>query len=104
MRRAIVVLIGLLSVSPLASAGVYMCTDPVTGKKTFTDTACATKGTGSKVKVEPKNFGDSGHRSSTTGRSKTWASDRDVSKAGRSNFAAHAGQVDSAGSVSGPGR
>ena len=104
MRSAIVVFIGVLSLSPLASAGVYMCTDPATGKKTFTDKACATKGTGAKVKVEPKNFGDSGHRSADANKSKTWASDRDESRTGRSNFTGHAGQVESAKKVAGAGQ
>ena len=38
-------------------AGVYMCVDPATGKKTFTDRACPSAGTGKKVRVEPTNFG-----------------------------------------------
>ncbi|MEP4484274.1 MAG: DUF4124 domain-containing protein [Halioglobus sp.] len=101
MRSAIMVFIGVLSISPLASAGVYMCTDPATGKKTFTDKACATKGTGAKVKVEPKNFGDSGHRSADANKSKTWTSDHDTSREGRSNFSGHAGQVESAKKVAG---
>ena len=97
MHRASLLLICLLGLSPLASAGVYMCTDPETGKKTFTDKACATKGTGEKIKVQPKNFGGSGHR--TANETKTWTSDRDQSKVGRDNFTGHAGQVENARTV-----
>ena len=74
-----------------------MCTDPETGEKTFTDKACPTKGTGEKIKVQPKNFGGSGHP--TAIETKTWTSDRDQSRAGRDNFTGHAGQVEKARSV-----
>lgn len=68
--------------APTASAGVVMCTDPVTGKKTFTDKACPTPGSGRKVKIEPTNFGE-GKRSKTN--KGAWLSDRDTSVAGRDN-------------------
>lgn len=104
MRRTSVLFVFLLGLSPLASAGVYMCTDPVTGKKTFTDKACVTKSVGEKIKVEPKNFGGSGHRSADAGKSKTWQSDRDASESGRSNFTGHAGQIERARNVTGDGQ
>ncbi len=66
-----------------ASAGIVMCTDPVTGKKTFTDKACPTAGSGKTVKVEPTNFGDGTRRSSNDG---AWKSDRDTSVSGRANM------------------
>lgn len=60
-----------------------MCEDPVTGKKTFTDRACAsTKGAGKKVRVTPNNFGE-GRSYKESG---TWTSDKDTSVAGRNNF------------------
>jgi hypothetical protein len=66
-----------------AGAGVIMCTDPATGKKTFTDKACPTPGSGKAVKVEPTNFGQGTRRANNNG---TWKSDRDVSVSGRANM------------------
>ena len=65
-------------------AGVYMCVDPDTGKKTFTDRACPTAGKGTRVRVEPTNFGDSAAKRTSRG---TWTSDKDRSVSGRSNLA-----------------
>ena len=74
-----------------ASAGIVMCTDPVTGKKTFTDKACPTAGSGKTVKVEPTNFGDGTRRRSNEG---AWKSDRDTSVSGRANMTDAPGRAD----------
>jgi hypothetical protein len=66
-----------------AMAGVYMCEDPVTGKKTFTDRACpATKEPGKKVRVESQT------RRNHHGlkRDPVWNSDRNSSVSGRANL------------------
>jgi hypothetical protein len=73
------------SVTPIAAAGVYMCVDPATGKKTFTDRACpATKEPGKKVRVEsqtrPHHHG--------LKRDPVWNSDRNRSVSGRANLSA----------------
>ena len=64
-----------------ATAGVYMCVDPVSGKKTFTDKACPSLQAGTKVKI-------SGDDKDRYGRpiDKTWNSDRDKSLTGRANL------------------
>ena len=66
-----------------ASAGVVMCKDPVTGKKTFTDKGCPKSGSGKTVKIDPTNFGDGTLRSREAG---AWKSDRDDSVSGRDNL------------------
>lgn len=68
----------------VSAAGVYMCVDPATGKKTFTDRACPTAGQGTRVRVEPTNFGEGLAKRKPRG---TWTSDKDRSVAGRSNLA-----------------
>lgn len=85
-----------------AMAGVYMCVDPVTGKKTFTDRACpATKEPGRKVRV------DSQTRANHHGlrHEPSWNSDRNRSVSGRANFAGDELAADdrATGSVSGNG-
>lgn len=67
-----------------ASAGVVMCTDPVTGKKTFTDKGCPTSGSGKTVKIDPTNFGQGTRMRNNDG---AWKSDRDMSVSGRANLA-----------------
>lgn len=71
-------------------AGVYMCVDPVTGKKTFTDRACPKAGQGTKVRVNPTNFGDGNKNRKSRG---TWTSDKDRSVAGRANLPKEANRV-----------
>lgn len=66
-----------------SAAAVVMCTDPVTGEKTFTDKACPNAGSGKKVKVDATNFGDGVHRAKRYG---TWKSDIDTSVSGRDNL------------------
>jgi uncharacterized protein DUF4124 len=65
-------------------AGVYMCVDPVTGKKSFTDRACPTAKAGQKVRVEPTNFGGGVAKRKSRG---TWSKDQDRSVSGRANLA-----------------
>ncbi len=77
------VLATLLLTAAHGSAGVVMCTDPVTGKKTFTDKGCPTAGSGKKVKVEPINFGQ-GVRADRSGG--VWKSDRETAVSGRENM------------------
>ncbi len=68
-----------------ASAGVVMCVDPQTGRKTFTDHACPNAtDTSRKVRVEPVNFGGGKMIQRDSG---VWASDRDQSVSGTENFA-----------------
>lgn len=59
-----------------ANAGVYVCVDPDTGKRTFTDKACPTKGTGSKLDVKPHNFGANGHRGPGYSEQQAWKNQR----------------------------
>lgn len=70
----------LLLLPQLSTAGVFMCVDPDTGKKTFTDRACPTQGTGEKVKVQTTNFG---HGMANESNGGTWNSHRDTSRSGR---------------------
>ncbi|RLQ22589.1 DUF4124 domain-containing protein [Seongchinamella sediminis] len=86
-------LAALLAAPQLSVAEVFMCTDPVSGKKTFTDKACPTSGERKKVKVQPTNFGQGSKTSASRG---TWSSDRDTSKAGRENLQGHSRRVESA--------
>lgn len=86
MKKAIagtLLLFTTLLIPQLASAGVYMCVDPVTGKKTFTDRACPTAAKGTKVRVQATNFGRGVKNTEETG---TWRSERDTSVAGRANL------------------
>jgi hypothetical protein len=89
-------LLFLALLSPaLASAGVFVCVDPATGKKTFTDKACETKGKGEKLDVKPRNFGDSGHRQGSSGQ-KTWNSDRAAEGVATTQYTGHRRQVEQA--------
>ncbi len=91
-------LAALTATSLPASAKVFMCVDPQTGKKTFTDTACP-KGDVSrrKVRVETTNFGE-GVR--TKNRRGAWESDRDRSVAGTDNYTSVPARQADAGVVS----
>ncbi len=68
----------------IATAGVFMCVDPDTGKKSFTDRACPSAAAGKKVRVEPTNFGDGVAKRKSRG---TWTADKDRSLSGRANLA-----------------
>lgn len=77
----------------LSSAEVFMCVDPDSGKKTFTDKACPTAGERKKVKVQPTNFGQG---SKTAYGQGTWSSDRDTTVSGRDNLNSHSRRVENA--------
>jgi hypothetical protein len=80
MMRALLVIAAMTLLPQLGMAGVYMCVDPVSGKKTFTDRACPQHGTGEKVKVQTTNFGGGIANEAAGG---TWNSHRDTSRSGR---------------------
>ena len=84
----------------LASAGVFVCVDPATGKKTFTDKACETKTKGEKLDVQPQNFGGSGHRSGSSGQ-KSWNSQRAAQGVATTEYSGHRQRVEKARSVGG---
>ena len=79
----------------LASAGVFVCVDPATGKKTFTDKACETKGKGEKLDVKPQNFGGSGNQSGSSG-TKAWNSQRAAQGVATTEYTGHRRQVEKA--------
>lgn len=76
-----ILLLLLVLIPQLASAKVYMCVDPATGKTSFTDKACATVASREEVRVGTTNL-NSGSRSGRAGSTKTWTSDRDTRKSG----------------------
>ena len=80
MKKLLV--IGMLLLVPqLAAAKVYMCVDPATGKTSFTDKACESRGQGVEVRVDTSNL-DSGSRYQKQAKRKTWASEADSRKNG----------------------
>ncbi len=71
----------LLSGAFSASAEVFRCTDPVTGKTTFTDVACPrNEASDDKIRVQPRNFGANGHRAERSQHQKAWRSQRPESQ------------------------
>ena len=87
MRRTAlttILLLGSLATAQPTLAGVFMCVDPDTGKKTFTDRACPTKEKGSQVKVQTTNFGDG--VANKRRKNATWTSHIDTTVSGRENF------------------
>ena len=64
----------LLFLPQFALAEIYVCVDPVTGKKSFTDIACGVHGTGDEIKVKQGNFGASGSGQKGSGGQKAWRS------------------------------
>lgn len=81
-----IILIVALLLPQVTLAEVFMCTDPATGQKSFTDKACPKLTKGKKVKVVPTNFGDGIHR---TRRQQTWNSEVDNSVSGTDNLRNH---------------
>jgi uncharacterized protein DUF4124 len=77
-----VLLLVLLLVPQLAAARVYMCVDPATGKKSFTDRGCEQVAVREEVRVDPANL-NSGSRTEVKRREQTWVTDRDTRKTGR---------------------
>jgi hypothetical protein len=76
-----ILLLVLLLAPQLAAARVYMCVDPETGKRSFTDKACEKAASREEVRVSSTNL-DSGSHSARGGASKTWNSQRDTRKTG----------------------
>jgi hypothetical protein len=64
----------------IAGAEIFMCVDPDTGKKTFTDKACTEHMPGTEVLVKPNNFGGNGHRGHK--QRQTWNSDKKTGVSG----------------------
>ncbi|MEP1472478.1 MAG: hypothetical protein ABJK20_09890 [Halieaceae bacterium] len=64
----------LLSLSPLLSAEIFVCVDPVTGEKSFTDKACGSHGTGDEVRIKKGNFGANGGTPEKNSGTKAWRS------------------------------
>ncbi|MBN7796819.1 DUF4124 domain-containing protein [Parahaliea mediterranea] len=71
----------LLVASPMAMAEIFRCTDPVTGKTTFTDVACGdNRASRDTIRVQPRNFGGNGHPEPRNQYQRAWRSqdpDRD---------------------------
>ena len=80
----------------IAFAEVFMCIDPVSGKKTFTDRACPTQETGKEVKVEPTNFGGG---VKTHSRGGTWTSDADKRVTATETMGGHGRRIEAARSA-----
>jgi hypothetical protein len=87
----------------LSVAGVYMCTDPETGKKTFTDRACEQRTSGEKVRVEPVNFGGAAYRAPAAEHKPAWRSQQGVAKSGREHATGYSRNVDAARSAGASG-
>jgi hypothetical protein len=64
----------LLFIPQLALAEIYVCVDPVTGKKSFTDMACDVHRTGDEIKIKQGNFGSSGSGQKSSRGQKAWRS------------------------------
>ena len=81
MKKLALMLVILLA-PQLASARVYMCVDPETGKTSFTDAGCTqTAAAREEVRVEQANL-TSGDRYGRETRRKTWRSQEDTRKSG----------------------
>ena len=72
----------LLLLPQLASARVYMCVDPNTGKTSFTDRGCQTASYREEVRVDPANLGSGKRAARGKAPDKTWNSERDSRKSG----------------------
>lgn len=72
--RILLMLILLTGALP-ATAEVFRCTDPVTGKTTFTDVACPkNKASKDEIRVQPRNFGANGHPAKRSSQQRAWRS------------------------------
>jgi hypothetical protein len=72
----------LLLLPQLATAGVFMCKDPASGKTVFTDRGCDSFASREEVRVGPTNV-DSGSRTAAAPTVKTWKADLDTRKTGQ---------------------
>ena len=92
----ILLLILALVAPQVVAAGVYMCVDPETGKKTLTDRACSQSTSGEEVRVDPVNFGGAAYRAPTGEHKQTWRSQREVAKSGRQHTTGYRGNIERA--------
>ncbi|MCB1700162.1 MAG: DUF4124 domain-containing protein [Pseudomonadales bacterium] len=76
-----ILLLVLLLLPSVAMARVYMCVDPATGTKSFSDTGCDTVAVQEEVRVQVTNLA-SGRKTGAPVQKKTWVSDRDTRKTG----------------------
>ncbi len=74
-------LIILFLAPQLAAAEVFMCTDPQTGRKTFTDRACDDTAAREQLHIQATNT--SSGAKTAGGGDKTWNSERDETRSGR---------------------
>ena len=96
--RAFLLLLFFLT-PQLSVAGVYMCIDPDTGKKTFTDRACEQRTAGEEVRVDPVNFGGAAYRAPAGEHKQVWRSQQAVTKSGREQATGYSRNIDAARSV-----
>ena len=76
-------LVLVLLVPQFAAAGVYMCVDPQTGKKTFTDKGCEESVAKEQVRVGATNTASGAYSARGGSSGKAWNSQRDESRTGR---------------------
>lgn len=93
--RAFLLLL-LFLVPQFALAGVYMCVDPLTGKKTFTDRACEQRTAGEEVRVEPVNFGGAAYSAPASEHKQAWRSQQVVAKSGREQATGYRRNIEAA--------
>lgn len=79
--KKLIALCLLVLVPQVAMAKVYMCTDPSTGKTSFTDKACDVHASAEEVRIGATNL-ESGKRTGGKSASKVWNSQRDTRKTG----------------------
>jgi len=79
--KKMLLIAALVAAPQVATAKVYMCTDPATGKTSFTDKACETPSAREEVRVKAANL-ESGSRYKKGPAKKTWKSQRDERKTG----------------------
>ncbi|MDH4041557.1 MAG: DUF4124 domain-containing protein [Gammaproteobacteria bacterium] len=77
-----ILLLLVLLLPQLAAARVFICVDPVTGKKSFSDKGCVATQSQEEMKVGATNV-TSGSRTAQAAPAGTWTSDRDTRKTGR---------------------
>jgi hypothetical protein len=77
-----ILLVILFLLPQVSAAGVFLCVDPQTGRKTFTDRACEETASSEQVRIRSTNT-TSGARTARGGEKGTWNSDRDESRSGR---------------------
>jgi hypothetical protein len=80
-RNLKILMVFLLLLPQVSAAGVFLCVDPQTGKKTFTDRACEESASSEQVRIRSTNT-TSGARTAGGSGNGTWNSDRDESRTG----------------------